>query len=115
MKLSMITIDCAEPRSLADFWTKALGMEVAFDADGWFIQLRPADPATPHLGLQKVPERREGKNRVHIDFTVADREAEIERLLALGATRGEDHSIPGLTWTVLQDPEGNEFCVGAPQ
>jgi hypothetical protein len=62
-----------------------------------------------------VPERRQGKNRVHIDFTVADREAEIERLLALGATRGEDHSIPGLNWTVLQDPEGNEFCVGSMQ
>jgi catechol 2,3-dioxygenase-like lactoylglutathione lyase family enzyme len=115
MKLSMITIDCAEPRSLAEFWTKALGMEVAFDADGWFIQLRPsAEPAMPHLGLQKVPEERAGKNRVHIDFTTGDREAEIERLLGLGATRGEDHSIPGLTWTVLQDPEGNVFCVGSP-
>jgi hypothetical protein len=51
---------------------------------------------------------------VHIDFATEDREGEVERLVALGATRGEDHTVPGLTWTVLQDPEGNEFCVGSP-
>ena len=61
-----------------------------------------------------MPEDRSGKNRVHIDFGTQDREGEIERLLALGATRGEDHTVPGLTWTVLHDPEGNEFCVGSP-
>ncbi|MGH3763496.1 VOC family protein [Actinophytocola sp.] len=113
MKLNMVTIDCADPRSLAEFWTKALDLEVGFDADGWFMQLRaPADPTQPYLGLQKVPEERAGKNRVHLDFSTADREAEIDRLVALGATRGADHTVPGLTWTVLQDPEGNEFCVG---
>ena len=111
----MITIDCADPRSLAEFWTKALDLEVAFDAEGWFVQLRSAaDPTQPALGLQKVPEERSGKNRVHIDFSTDDREAEIERLVGLGATRGDDHSAPGLTWTVLRDPEGNVFCVGSP-
>jgi predicted enzyme related to lactoylglutathione lyase len=115
MKLSMITIDCADPRSLAEFWIKALDLEVVFDADGYFVQLRaPADRTQPHLGLQQVPEERAGKNRVHIDFSTDDREGEIERLVALGATRGEDHSVPGLTWTVLRDPEGNVFCVGQP-
>lgn len=110
----MITIDSADPRSLAEFWTKALGHEIAFDADGWFVQLRsPTDPAQPAIGLQKVPEPRAGKNRVHVDFAAEDREAEVERLVGLGATRGADHTMPGLTWTVLQDPEGNEFCVGA--
>ncbi|HEY0449479.1 VOC family protein [Actinophytocola sp.] len=117
MNLNMggITIDCAEPRTLAEFWTKALDLEVAFDAEGYFVQLRSAaDPAQPYLGLQKVPEERAGKNRVHLDFATADREAEIERLVALGATKGQEHTVPGLTWTVLQDPEGNEFCVGSP-
>jgi predicted enzyme related to lactoylglutathione lyase len=114
MKLSMVTIDCTDPRSLAEFWTKALGLEVVFEAEGWFTQLRsPDDPAQPAIGLQKVPETRAGKNRVHVDFTTDDREGEIERLVALGATRGEEHTVPGLTWTVLQDPEGNEFCVGS--
>ncbi|MPZ85114.1 MAG: VOC family protein [Actinophytocola sp.] len=116
MNLNMggITIDCAEPRALAAFWTKALDLEVAFDAEGYFVQLRsPANPAQPYLGLQKVAEERAGKNRVHIDFDTDDREAEVERLVALGATKGQEHTVPGLTWTVLQDPEGNEFCVGS--
>ena len=108
-----ITIDCADPRTLAEFWTKALGLEIAFDADGYFVQLRSsADPSRPYLGLQKVPEERAGKNRVHLDLSTADREGEVGRLVALGAVRGADHSAPGLEWTVLQDPEGNEFCVG---
>jgi predicted enzyme related to lactoylglutathione lyase len=116
MNFSMagITIDCANPRSLAEFWIKALDLEVVFDADGYFIQLKsPKNPDQPYLGLQMVPEERAGKNRVHIDFGADDREAEVSRLVGLGAVRGADHDMPGLTWTVLQDPEGNEFCVGS--
>jgi predicted enzyme related to lactoylglutathione lyase len=108
-----ITIDSADPRALAEFWTKALDLEVVFDADGWFLQLQSrAHPQQPYLGLQKVPEDRAGKNRVHIDFSTEDREGEVARLESLGAVAGETHEIPGLTWTVLHDPEGNEFCVG---
>jgi predicted enzyme related to lactoylglutathione lyase len=117
MNLNMggITIDCADPRSLAEFWTKALDLEVVFDAEGYFVQLRSsANPTQPYLGLQKVAEKRAGKNRVHLDFATEDRTGEVDRLVALGATRGEDQTVPGLTWTVLQDPEGNEFCVGSP-
>jgi predicted enzyme related to lactoylglutathione lyase len=116
MKLNMggITIDCAEPRALAEFWMKALDLEIAFDAEGYFVQLRSAaNPAQPYVGLQKVPEARAGKNRVHIDFSTDDREGEVERLVALGATRVDEQSVPGLTWNVLRDPEGNEFCVGS--
>jgi predicted enzyme related to lactoylglutathione lyase len=116
LNMGGITIDCAEPRALAEFWMKALDLEIAFDAEGWFVQLRsPANPAQPYLGLQKVPEARAGKNRVHIDFSTADREGEVERLVALGATRVDEQSVPGLTWSVLRDPEGNEFCVGSPE
>jgi catechol 2,3-dioxygenase-like lactoylglutathione lyase family enzyme len=117
MKLNMggITIDCADPRTLAEFWTAALDLEVVFDADGYFIQLRSrVHPDQPYLGLQKVPEERAGKNRVHIDFATEDRAGEVERLVALGAGKGAEHEVPGLSWTVLFDPEGNEFCVGTP-
>jgi len=108
-----VTIDCENPTKLAEFWQQALGLEVAFDADGEFIQLHnPANPQQPYLGLQKVPEKRGGKNRAHIDFATEDAPAELKRLESLGATIGETHEMPGLTWTVLQDPEGNEFCVG---
>jgi predicted enzyme related to lactoylglutathione lyase len=114
LNLGGITIDCPDPRGLAEFWTKALDLEVAFDADGFFIQLTsPANPRQPYLGLQKVPEKRAGKNRVHVDFSTDDRQGEVKRLVGLGATEGETHEMPGLTWTVLQDPEGNEFCVGS--
>jgi predicted enzyme related to lactoylglutathione lyase len=110
-----ITIDSAEPRQLAEFWTKALDMDVVFDADGWFVQLRSRGGGPDvYVGLQKVQEKRAGKNRVHLDLATGDRQAEVARLESLGATVGETHEMPGLTWTVLQDPEGNEFCVGSP-
>ncbi len=117
MKLNMagITIDCVEPRALAEFWTAALDLEVVFDADGYFMQLRSrVHPEQPYLGLQKVPEERAGKNRVHIDFGTGDRGGEVERLVALGATKVDEHDMPGLSWTVLRDPAGNEFCIGSP-
>lgn len=114
LNLGGITIDSTDPRLLAEFWTQALDLEVVFDADGWFLQLSsPAKPDQPYLGLQKVAEKRDGKNRVHVDLGTDDREGEIKRLESLGATVGETHETPGLTWTVLQDPEGNEFCVGS--
>ena len=67
----------------------------------------------PMLLFIKVPEPRTVKNRMHIDVSADNREAEIERLIGLGATRGETHKMPeySITWTVLQDPEGNELCV----
>ena len=111
-----ITIDSTEPRQLAEFWTKALDLEVVFDADGWYVQLRSHREGRQqvYVGLQKVAEKRAGKNRVHLDLATDDRAGEVERLESLGATIGETHEMPGLTWTVLQDPEGNEFCVGSP-
>lgn len=111
-----MTIDCADPRGLAGFWTQALGYEVAQDFGGEFVFLGPPGGRQGEgvwVGLQKVPEGRSGKNRVHLDFTAADRPAEVARLVGLGAVEAGEHSVPGLTWTVLHDPEGNEFCVGS--
>ena len=59
------------------------------------------------LVFVRVPEEKAVKNRVHLDLGADDREAEVQRLLALGARRVADHG----SWTVMQDPEGNEFCV----
>ena len=107
-----VTIDCSDPRGLAEFWSKALDYEVGQDyGDGEYLLLTPSGGGG-YIGLQRVPEKRAGKNRVHIDFSTPDRTAEVERLTALGATVVAEHTVPGLTWTVLQDPEGNEFCVG---
>ncbi|MFD7414134.1 VOC family protein [Kitasatospora purpeofusca] len=106
----MITVDCAEPQELAQWWATALGGEIAEDHGDFVIV--GAQPLA--LGFQRVAEERRGKNRVHIDFAAAPGTGlagEVERLVALGASVVGEHSIPGLTWTVLQDPAGNEFCV----
>ncbi|PZS40446.1 MAG: glyoxalase [Pseudonocardiales bacterium] len=106
LSIGMVTIDCSDPQSLAEFWTATLGTTVAGDY-GEFVFLA----GTPGLGLQKVAEPRAGKNRVHLDLAADDRAAEVARLSGLGASVLAEHSAPGLWWTVLTDPEGNEFCV----
>ncbi len=115
LNLGMVTIDCAEPRDLAEFWTKALGLEVVSDFEGYYMVLRPpGGEKAISLALQKVPEPKGGKNRVHLDLATEDRPGEVARLVALGATQIDEQSAPGMQWTVLQDPAGNEFCVGSP-
>jgi predicted enzyme related to lactoylglutathione lyase len=110
MRPKMVTIDCADPARLTAFWTEAAGYRVAHDL-GEFVVLLPADGSGIALGLQRVPEPRTAKNRVHLDWHSEDRPAEVERLVKLGATLLGEESVPGLTWNVLADPEGNEFCV----
>jgi catechol 2,3-dioxygenase-like lactoylglutathione lyase family enzyme len=105
-----VTFDCRDPRPLAEFWSQALGYRVQ-DVSELFASLTPPAEGQPNLLFITVPEGRVAKNRVHLDLRTEDREAEIERLIALGATRGETHDEYGVKWTVLQDPEGNELCV----
>ncbi len=111
----MVTIDCADPKGLAQFWTKALGTTIAQDFDDEYLVLAPATEGGVALGLQKVPEPKAGKNRVHVDLHTADRAADVARLIELGATVIDEHVYPGFAWTVLTDPAGNEFCIGGPQ
>jgi predicted enzyme related to lactoylglutathione lyase len=106
----MVTIDREDPQRLAAFSSEAAGYSVADDF-GAFIVLVPHDAGGIALGLQRVPEQRAGKNRVHIDWHSEDRPAEVERLVKLGATVVDEQRVPGLIWNVLSDPEGNEFCV----
>ncbi len=111
LSLENVTIDCTDPRVLAGFWTQALGWTVTVDFDGEYLVLSSADEKGTSLSLQRVAEPRQGKNRVHVDLAADDRGAEVRRLVGLGATELAEHEVPGLTWTVLADPEGNEFCV----
>jgi len=107
----MVTIDCADPRRLAAFWSEAAGYRVLADYDGWYVMLAPAAGDGLRLGLQKVPEERVTKNRAHIDWEAPDRPAEVDRLIGLGAKVLDEQTAEGFAWTVLADPEGNEFCV----
>jgi catechol 2,3-dioxygenase-like lactoylglutathione lyase family enzyme len=113
IEMGGVTIDCTDPRALAEFWTKALGVHVEHDFGGEYLVLSRTAEGAPNVCLQRVDEPNAGKNRVHIDFRSSEREAEVKRLVGLGATEVAEHTVPGLTWTVLQDPAGNEFCVGA--
>jgi catechol 2,3-dioxygenase-like lactoylglutathione lyase family enzyme len=111
--IGMVTIDCADPQRLAAFWSAALGVGVQADIGDFVLLASPAGGG-PAVGLQRVPEARSGKNRVHVDLSGGSRAAEVPRLVALGAAVLAEHEAPGLAWTVLADPEGNEFCVGEP-
>jgi predicted enzyme related to lactoylglutathione lyase len=75
------------------------------------VWLEPASEGAPALAFQQVPDPTPGRNRVHLDFGAEDREVTVARVLELGGSRVEDHEIMGFHWTVLADPEGNEFCV----
>ena len=108
----MVTIDCLDVRKLADFWVAALGAEIIHEVDdGAMLVLSSTDNVD--VGLQRVDEPRVGKNRLHLDLGTPDRPAEVARLMTLGATLVEEFKYPGMAWSVLQDPEGNEFCVGS--
>jgi glyoxalase superfamily protein len=138
-----VTIDCADPDRLADFWAVALDYrkqdpppgydtwqaflaEMGVPEDRWDAASAVVDPAGkgPRLYFQKVPESKTVKNRVHLDVSVggghgvpvserrARIEAAAERLHAEGATKVRDDSNDfGEYWVVMQDPEGNEFCL----
>jgi hypothetical protein len=111
LKLDNVTFDCDDPARISAFWAAALGYQREV-IDGSIAIVTAPDGTPPKLLFIKVPEPRTVKNRVHVDLRSDDREAEIERLIGLGATRGATHAEYGVTWTVLQDPEGNELCVG---
>jgi hypothetical protein len=110
VRVGSIVIDCADPQALAPFWTAATGYRQAYGDTDW-VQLDDPAGRGPNIGLQRVPEPKAGKNRVHIDLYTTDEVAEAARIEALGATRLWVSEDPDDEFIVLGDPEGNEFCV----
>ena len=119
-KFTELAIDCADPSGLARFWCSVLGYEVQDEEDGYVAIGSPLvpegrdrpGPVPPTLAFARVPEGKTVKNRLHIDVNPTDREQdeEVRRLLDLGARR-VDLGQGEVSWVVLADPEGNEFCV----
>jgi predicted enzyme related to lactoylglutathione lyase len=120
VKLAAVTVDCEDALTVGRFWSAALGrpldpnpssdvaaigMTEHRDVQGWRLG------GEPTWLFNKVPEPKTAKNRMHVDLAAADREAEVARLVDLGAKRVTDMDEWGYQWTVMQDPEGNEFCV----
>ena len=107
-----LVLDCADPEKLAEFWAPALGY-VNLGTVGAYVALLPDGTPGPKLLLQRVDEPKAVKNRMHFDIEVADIHADVDRLVALGATKvsAAPCSEHGSTWVLMADPEGNEFCV----
>jgi predicted enzyme related to lactoylglutathione lyase len=116
VKLQCIAIDSVNPRALGQWWADALGWAVWDEPDG-FCVAPPSDSGQTELVFLKVPEDKAMKNRVHLDFRPDDQDAEVARFESLGAKRvnvGQEGN-PDVTWVVLADPDGNEFCVLSPR
>ena len=107
LDLANITFDCRDAKALGDFWSAALERPVG-DLHSPEVTILPG---TPTYLFVAVPEGKMAKNRVPIDLVAYDRRAELARLVTLGATEVRDVDEWGISWTVLTDPEGNEFCV----
>ena len=123
-RLVHLVVDAADPGRLARFWAQALGWEVGDEepdeVDVWPPGFSYPDSSALPLVFVPVPEPKAGKNRVHLDLATESarhQAAAVKRLLALGAApadigQGARGEVP---WTVLADPEGNEFCVLSPR
>jgi hypothetical protein len=110
LEWEQIVVDAADPAGLAAWWADALGWVFVNDTDDEY-EIRPAPDRLPGLLFVPVADPKTVKNRLHLDFRPDDRDAEVARLLALGARHADVGQGPDTPWTVLADPEGNEFCV----
>ena len=104
-RLGSIVIDCDDLKAGVAFWSAVLGLEEG-DRDGNYVDLR-GNIGGLRILLQKVPEKKTAKSRIHLDIETDDVDAEVKRLEALGARRRER--------PVMEDPCGNEFCVISPE
>jgi Glyoxalase-like domain len=104
-----VVVDAADPPALGEWWCHALGWVVVNDDPAEF-EIRPSADRLPGILFGASDDVKISKNRLHLDFRPDDRDAEVARLMALGATHA-DIGQGDETWVVLRDPEGNEFCV----
>ena len=114
--LHHIVVDARDLPRLSRFWAQALNWTVLSEREREIV-IGPDEHAPVGMCFMPVTDVKTVKNRVHLDLTTAadDRDAEIERLLALGARRVNIGQTGAESWTVLTDPEGNEFCVVRPK
>ena len=120
-----VVVDCADVGAQANWWQQTLGWQRVYEADDEvvivpahateaLVRAMPWEQIGPGLVFVPVPEGKAIKNRLHLDLaphTTDDRDAEIAALLERGATRVDVGQGADVSWTVLADPEGNEFCV----
>jgi hypothetical protein len=116
LRLGEIVIDCADHETVVAFWLEAMGDYARVDVNEQYVAIAPVERAIarPAILFQKVPEPKTVKNRVHLDLRGESMAGEVERLTALGATFIAERALgEDVRWTVMADPEGNEFCVSS--
>jgi len=111
LEWEQVVVDALEPATLAHWWADALGWVVVSPSGDDEPEIRSSPDSLPGLLFVRVPEGKTLKNRLHLDFRPDDQDAEVARLLELGATRSDVGQTSDVSWVVLADPEGNEFCV----
>src|ERR1700754_4209019 len=109
-----VVVDSEDPARLARWWAEALGPQIVHEAPG-SVETRRSVEELPALLFTPVPEPKTVKNRLHIDLRPDDQEAEVERLVNMGARPVDIGQRADAGWIVLADPEGNEFCVLSPK
>lgn len=110
LRIAQIVFDCHDPTVLATFWASALGLETNLEDPDNTWAYNPTG-ARPYLLFNRVQEEKTAKNRLHLDLTPDDLNAEVARLESLGARRLMFVDEGPQPWWVMADPEGNEFCV----
>lgn len=111
LRLANVTFDCTDALAVARFWSAALDRPLDPDANEQFATIDWHEGSRTTWMFWQVPEPKTAKNRVHSDFMTDDPTQEIARLVDLGARRVADKDEWGHQWTVMADPEGNEFCI----
>jgi Glyoxalase-like domain len=114
LKVANIGVDCVDVWNVANFWAAALGRPVDEGSSDVFASIGAHDTlrGEPAWFFHKVPELKSAKNRMHADLIDPDPEL-VAKLVGLGATVVQEHDLGFHRWTVMEDPEGNVFCVAA--
>ena len=115
-RFTELVIDCHDHDLVGRFWQEVLGYQVTGRSDGpedYSVELTGPPGSGPRIIVGRVPDDKVAKSPVHIDVNATDRDqdAEVERILALGATLADIGQGDDVPWVVLADPAGNEFCV----
>lgn len=109
-----IHITSASPGQLAAFWSAAIGYPIVFEGPQGEVAIAQDKHTHPGMMFYPAHEPLAGKGRIHVELNPDDQEAEVDRLIGLGAKRVDIGQPDDASWVVLADPEGNEFCVLAP-
>lgn len=107
--LYAFVVDVNNLETCGHFWSQVLGATVLYQDDTYWRLGQPGVPLS--LLLQKVPEGHAGKNRAHLDIDVTDLQTAVQRVQALGGQQLQEVRAYGIAWTVMADPDGNEFCL----